>query len=255
MTKLAGKTAIVTGAAQGLGFAIAERFVNEGAQVVLADNNVEAVTAAADRLGQVAIEVDVSRKADIKRMVDFTVDTFGTIDILVNNAGIIRNAKLLDIADADFDLVLAVNLKSVLFGIQAVTPHMRKNGRGAIINMASLAGVLSAEATLSYSVSKAGVIQMTNAAAIELARYGIRVNAIGPGTFSTAMAHSVFDNEHARARMLSRTPMGRPGLPEEAASVALFLAGEDSSYVTGKTIFVDGGRLGLNLTVDWHGDN
>jgi glucose 1-dehydrogenase len=130
-----------------------------------------------------------------------------------------------------------------------MAPHMIARGRGAIVNMASLSATLAAPTALAYSVSKAAVAQLTNAAALALAPHGVRVNAIGPGTIDTEMAHGVYANAEAHRAILSRTPMGRLGTPEEVAGVALFLASDDSAFVTGKTIFVDGGRMGLNLTM------
>ena len=249
MGVLEGKRAIVTGAAQGLGLAIAERYVQEGARVVMADINDELLHVEADRLGQAAFTTDVSRKESVISLVTYAAELFGGLDIMVNNAGIVHGASVLDIEEREFDRVMTINVKSVLFGIQAVAPLMISAGNGSIINMSSLASLLAGPDGAAYSISKAAVSQLTNAAAIALAPKGVRVNAIGPGTIATEMARSVYDHETAREAVLSRTPMGRLGTPEEVAGVAVFLAGEDSSYVTGKTIIVDGGRLGLNITM------
>jgi NAD(P)-dependent dehydrogenase (short-subunit alcohol dehydrogenase family) len=144
---------------------------------------------------------------------------------------------------------MATNLKSVLFATQAVAPQMIERGDGAIVNVASVAAVLGGASALAYCLSKAGVVQLTNVAALTLAPHGVRVNAVGPGTVDTEMAQAAYADPAARGQALSRTPMGRFGRPEEVASVALFLASDDAAYVTGKTIYADGGRMGLNLTV------
>ena len=249
MGKLEGKTAIVTGAAQGLGRAIAARFVEEGARVLLADRNGEAVRAAAGELKQPAATVDVAKASDINTMVAQALRDFGPIDILVNNAGIFHGASVLELSEADFDRVMAVNVKSILFATQTVAPHMIARKSGAIVNMASLAAVLGSEMALAYCVSKAAVAQLTNCTALTLAPHGVRVNAIGPSTFNTDLARTAYLDPEMQRQVLSRTPLGRLGRPEEIAGVALFLASDDAAYVTGKTLYVDGGRLGLNLTM------
>ena len=249
MKRLEGKSAIVTGAAAGIGLAIASRFAAEGAQVLLADINRSALHEAAHTLRQSYVEVDVSRRTDIERMVAAAVQEFGHIDILINNAGIFRSTPLLSVTEEEFDRVMAVNLKSALFAIQAVAPQMIQRRAGSIVNVASVAAVLAAPGTAAYCVSKAGLVQLTNVAAIELAPHGVRVNALGPGTFATEMSQGAYDEATLNGRILPRTPLGRLGRPEEAASIALFLATDDSSYLTGKTLYADGGRMGLNLTL------
>lgn len=249
MGKLEGKTAIVTGAAQGLGYAIAARFVEEGARVLLADRNAAAVQSAAAGLKQPAATADVASAADIDAMIAQALRDFGQIDILVNNAGVFHGAGVLELSEADFDRVMAINVKSILFSTQAVAPHMIARKSGAIVNMASLGAVLGSELALAYCVSKAAVAQLTNCTALAFAPHGVRVNAIGPSTFNTEMARNAYLDAEAQRQVLSRTPMGRLGRPEEIAGVALFLASDDASYVTGKTIYVDGGRMGLNLTM------
>ena len=249
MNRLQDKTAIITGAAQGLGLAIATRFVGEGARVLLADINDAAVTNVARSLGQTAICIDVSRRADIQRMSTVALNELGHIDILVNNAGVFRATPLLDLTEEEFNRMLAVNLHSTLFAIQAIAPQMIPRRRGSIINMASVAATLASPGAAAYCMSKAAVVQLTNVAAIELAPHGIRVNAIGPGTIATEMAQGAYSNPELKDKILPRTPLGRMGEPEEIAGVALFLATDDSSYITGKTLYADGGRMGLNLTV------
>jgi len=249
MNRLAGKVAVVTGAGRGLGLAIATRFAQEGARVLLADLDAEAVQAAANTLGQQCLRVDVSQRSDVERMIVNAAENLGPVDILVNNAGIYRNTPLQNLTESELDHVWATNLKSALFGIQAVAPQMIARGSGSIVNVASIAARLGAIGTIAYSVAKAGVVQLTTVAAIELAPHNVRVNALGPGTFATEMSVSAYADPAMQARVLSRTPMGRTGRPDEAAGVALFLASDDSSYVTGKTLYADGGRMGLNLTM------
>ncbi|HET9693094.1 MAG TPA: SDR family oxidoreductase [Steroidobacteraceae bacterium] len=249
MNVLADKVAIVTGAARGLGFAIAQRFAAEGARVLLADRDADAVERAAHALGQHAEVVDVSDHAQVVSMVETATRTLGPVAVLVNNAGVYRNTPLLELGEAEFDRLLAVNLKATLFGIQAVAPGMIERRSGSIVNVASVAAVLGAPGAAAYCASKAAVVQLTNVAAIELAPHGVRVNALGPGTFATDMAQDAYADETLRSRILPRTPLGRLGRPEEAAGVALFLASDDASYVTGKTLYADGGRMGLNLVM------
>jgi glucose 1-dehydrogenase len=249
MMTLQDRVTIVTGAAQGLGLAIARRFVEEGARVLLADLNAGALAGVAQQLGQPSVVVDVAQRADVQRMVAYATERMGPVDVLVNNAGVFRSASLLELSEDDFDLTLAVNLKSVLFGIQAVAPQMIERRRGSIVNVASVAAVLGSPGAAAYCASKAAVAQLTNVAAIELAPHNVRVNALGPGTFATEMAQDAYADESLRNRILPRTPLGRMGRPEEAAGVVLFLAGDDSSYMTGKTLYADGGRIGLNLTM------
>src|SRR5262249_49854976 len=183
-----------------------------------------------------------------------TCRAFGSLDILVNNAGIIHGADFLDIAEADFDRVLRVNLKGHFLVGQAAARRMVeqvKAGKpaGAIINMSSVNAVLASPALGAYCVSKGGIAQLTRVMALSLAPYGIRVNAIGPGSIMTDILKSVANDREAKRRLLARTPLGRIGEPEEIAAVAVFLASDDASYLTGETVFADGGRLGLNYTV------
>jgi glucose 1-dehydrogenase len=255
---LTGKTAIVTGAASGIGLAIAQRFLHDGARVMIADidqENGEKAEHDLARLGKVQfVKADVGKRLDIHNLVAATIDAFGDIDILVNNAGIVHGADFLDLKEEDFDRVLQVNLKGPFLAGQAVAKYMvEKVGNGgapgAIINMSSINAVLAIPNQLPYSVSKGGVNQLTRAMALSLAPYGIRVNAIGPGSIMTDMLASVNDDPEAKTRILSRTPLGRVGEPSEIAAIAAFLASDDASYITGQTIYADGGRLPLNYTV------
>jgi len=255
---LDGRVAIVTGAATGIGYAIAERFVRERVKVVVADIDAAAGEKAVDglrRLGDaIFVRADVSKRLDIHNLVAATVDTYGDIDILVNNAGIVHAADFLDVTEEDFDRVLAVNLKGAFLAGQAVARFMVdkiKHGgsAGAIVNMSSINAIFGLPNQGPYSISKGGISQLTKVMAVSLAPHGIRVNAIGPGSINTQMLSAVNSDPAARERVLSRTPMGRVGEPSEIAAIAVFLASDEASYITGETIYADGGRLPLNYTV------
>jgi len=250
--RLRDKVALVTGAAQGIGFACAEAFVREGAKVMLADLKEDAVRAAAGKIsGAASIACDVSKKAAVDAAVAATVKAFGRLDILVANAGIVHAAEFLDLEEADFDRVLAVNLKGVFLAGQAAARQMkRQGGGGTIINMASVNAVLAIPNQVPYVVSKGAINQLTKVMALALANERIRVNGIGPGTILTELAKTaVLGNKEAERKILSRTPMGRMGEPSEIGSVAVFLASDEASYLTGQSIYPDGGRLALNYTV------
>jgi NAD(P)-dependent dehydrogenase (short-subunit alcohol dehydrogenase family) len=249
--KLANQVAIVTGASQGIGHACAKRLVQEGARVMLADIRPEGAEVATE-LGEHArfFCADVSQKADVDALIAATLAAFGQIDILINNAGVTHAADFLDLTEEDFDRVLRINLKSMFLCSQAAAKEMVKRERGCIINMSSVNAELTIPNQVPYVVSKGGVNQLTRVAAIGLAQYGIRVNAIGPGTILTELAKkAVLGSPEARHTILSRTPLGRCGEPEEVASIAAFLASDDASYMTGQTIYADGGRMALNYTV------
>jgi len=257
MKKLFDRTALVTGAARGIGFAIAKRFIEDGANVVLSDIDEKSGVEAAKSLGAKALFVacDAGDARAVDALVKTTVEKFGALDILVNNAGIIHTADFLDISEGDFDRVLRVNLKGSFLCGQAAAKQMvaqAKAGRkpGTIINMSSVNSVVAIPNQVPYSVSKGGIQQLTKVMALSLASYGIRVNAIGPGSIATEILAGIAKDKAARKRLLSRTPLQRVGAPEEIAGVASFLASDDASYVTGETIFPDGGRLALNYIVD-----
>ena len=246
--RLAGKRAIITGAAQGIGKAIAERFAAEGASLLLADIDDARVAALAAELGQQAFTADVSRKAEVEALIAQAAKLWGGLDVLVNNAGITHAASLDDLTEDDFDRVFATNLKSALWGTQAAARLMGPGS--AVINMSSVNAVLAIPNQIPYVVSKGAMKQLTNVTALALAAKGIRVNAIGPGSIETEMLAGILaEDDAARSRILSRTPLGRCDTPAEIAGVALFLASDDSSSLTGQTIYPDGGRLGLNYTV------
>ena len=252
VARLQDRVAVVTGAAQGIGHACVRRFASEGAKVVLADLDQAAGSALATSIpGALFVMADVSRRADVEALVARALERHGRIDVLVNNAGITHACDFLDLAEEDFDRVLAVNLKSMFLCGQAVARTMVKHGvRGAIVNMSSANAVLAIPNQVPYGVSKGGVNQLTKVMAVALAPHGIRVNGIGPGTILTELAKkAVLTDDAARRRILSRTPLGRCGEPEEIAAVATFLASDDASYLTGQTIYPDGGRLALNYTM------
>ncbi|MET3646573.1 SDR family NAD(P)-dependent oxidoreductase [Phyllobacterium ifriqiyense] len=259
---LDGKIAIVTGGAQGIGLAIARRFLQDGASVMLADiNDAQGAVAVKELspLGKVRFSsTDVSSRLDVHNLVAGTIEAFGDVDILVNNAGIVHTADFLDLNEDDFDRVLRVNLKGSFLCGQAVARYMVKKikdggNAGSIVNMSSINAVVGLPEQIAYSVSKGGVSQLTKVMALSLAPYGIRVNAIGPGSIKTQMLDTVNSDMAAKQRILSRTPLGRVGEPSEIAAVAAFLASDDASYITGQTIYADGGRLPLNYTVPVNG--
>jgi len=252
MGRLRDKVAVVTGAARGIGRAIAERYAAEGARVMLADIDAEAGAEAARAIGGAAsfVACDVGDKAQVTALIEAAVDAFGGLDICVANAGIGHAADFLDLDEADFDRVIRVNLKGVFLTGQAAARHMVAQGRGgAIIALSSCQAVMVIPTLAPYVASKGGINQLTKAMALSLADKGIRVNAIGPGSIRTEMLQAVMTDDEMRRRILSRTPLGRVGEPAEIAGVAVFLASDDASYVTGQTIYADGGRLALNYTV------
>jgi NAD(P)-dependent dehydrogenase (short-subunit alcohol dehydrogenase family) len=249
--RLKDRVALITGAAQGIGFACAKAFVAEGARVMVSDVNEERGSAAASELGCAFVRCDVSKKAEVTAAVAAAVEKLGRLDILVANAGIVHAADFLDLEEADFERVLSVNLKGIFLAGQAAARQMVKQGEGgAIVNMSSVNAVMAIPNQVPYVVSKGGINQLTKVMALSLAPHNIRVNGIGPGTILTELAKSaVLGNKEAERKILSRTPMGRMGDPAEIASVAVFLASDDASYLTGQTLYPDGGRLALNYTV------
>jgi len=245
VSMLSGQTAVVTGGAQGLGFAIAERFIAEGARVVLGDLDLEATHAAVKRLGggdiAAAVRCDVTRADEVQTLVASAVERFGGLDIMVNNAGITRDATMRKMTEEQFDQVIAVHLKGTWNGTRAAAAIMRENKRGAIVNMSSLSGKIGLAGQTNYSAAKAGIVGMTKAAAKELAHLGVRVNAIAPGLIRSAMTEAM--PQHIWDQKVAEVPMGRAGEPFEVANVALFLASDLSSYMTGTALEVTGGRF------------
>lgn len=254
MTK--NRVAVVTGAARGIGFACARRFAQDGAQVVLGDVEGEHLDRAVEMLTAEGFTVhgclaDVSIRADVERLVDTAVETFGGVDIMLNNAGIAISKDMMSITDEEYDKVLGINLKGAFYGFQTAGRRMIEQGRGGvIINMSSINSRLANPSVATYAISKGGLNQLTATGAVALAPHGVRVVGIGPGTIATEMLNNGFlTSEEQRRMILSRTPSGRLGDPSEVASVAAFLASKDASYMTGQTVYPDGGRLVLNYVV------
>ena len=244
MALLAGRTAVVTGGAQGLGYAIAEQFVAEGARVILGDLDFDRTRASADALGGSdvarAVRCDVTSGADVDALVAAAVEEFGSLDVMVNNAGITRDATLRKMTEQQFDEVIAVHLKGTWNGTRAAAAVMREQGSGAIVNMSSISGKVGLVGQTNYSAAKAGIVGLTKAAAKELAHLGVRVNAIAPGLIRSAMTEAM--PQRIWDAKLAEVPMGRAGEPREVAAVALFLACDLSSYMTGTVLEVTGGR-------------
>ncbi|OLF13931.1 3-oxoacyl-ACP reductase [Actinophytocola xinjiangensis] len=241
---LAGKVAVVTGAGAGIGLAVARTFVEHGARVVLGDLNTEALDAAVAELGgeQVAVGVrcDVGDSDQVAALIA-AAGTFGGLDILVNNAGITRDATLRTMTEDQFDDVIRVHLKGCWLGLKHAAPALRERGAGAVVNMSSIAGKVGNFGQTNYAAAKAGIVGMTKAAAKELARHGVRVNAIQPGIIRTAMTEAM--PQEVWDAKTAEIPLGRVGEPHEIANVALFLASDLSSYLTGTVTEVTGGRL------------
>lgn len=256
VNELADKVAVVTGAASGLGRGIAQRFAAEGARVVIADVETEGGQALADALGPNAVfqRTDVSDPEQVSALVTTAVQTFGGLHIMVNNAGVSGPLRrLLDDDFADFHRVMAVNVLGVMTGTRDAARHMAAHGGGSIVNLTSIGGIQAGGGVMTYRASKAAVIQFTKSAAIELAHYEIRVNAIAPGNIPTPiLASSAGDMDaeelerfEARIRqgMRDDRPLKREGTPEDVAEAALYLAAERSRYVTGIVLPVDGGTV------------
>jgi NAD(P)-dependent dehydrogenase (short-subunit alcohol dehydrogenase family) len=261
--KLNQRVAVITGAAQGIGAACARAFAEEGARVVVSDLNEVGGTAlvrdiAAAGGTSIFCRADVGDRRDAERLIAHAVEQFGRLDVLVNNAGIVHAAEFVDLAEEDFDRVLRVNLKGAFLCGQVAARRMlaqpprdgARGERGVVINMSSVNAVLAIANQVPYTVSKGALNQLTKVMSIGLAPKGIRVVGIGPGSIATELLKTaVLTNEAARTRILSRTPLGRLGEPDEIARVAVFLASDDASYLSGTTLYPDGGRLALNYVM------
>lgn len=244
--RLNGKVAIITGAGSGIGRAAAETFAREGAKVVVADRNPEAAAVTVHAIAQGggearAVEVDVSRSADVAQMVDRAIRSFGTVDILYNHAGINRPSKVVDLSEEDWDLVIATNLKSVFLGCKYVLPHMVAQRSGSIVNTGGTFGFYGRTEFPAYCSAKGAVHNLTKQIALDYSPYGIRINAVCPGFIDTPMNKDVPDD--VRAKIVATQPLGRPGRADEVVAAALFLASDEASFITGTTLLVDGGQL------------
>ena len=256
---LEGKVAIVTGAARGIGFACAERLARDGVKVVLADVDDEGGARAEKELREGGADArffntNISERLDVLNLIASTLEQYEKIDILINNAATIDDAPFLDLNIEEFDRVLNVNLRGTFLLGQAVARQMVKQideggAPGAVVNMSSVNAVFALPDHVAYSISKGGIAQLTKAMAISLAPKGIRVNAIGPGSIMTPMLADVVKDQDIREKILSRTPLGRFGRPAEIADIAAFLVSDSASYITGETIYADGGRLPLNYVM------
>ncbi len=252
--KFSGKVALVTGAASGIGLAIAQRLALDGASVVMVDLQRDQVNLAAEAIvsagGQaIAVAADVTRREDVERYVQSAVSAHGGIDFFFNNAGILGTVgPFMDCPDELFDRVLAVNVKAAWLGMKLVAPCLIRRGGGAIVNTASVAGLQASTGLLAYSVSKHAVVGMTRTAAVELAPHGVRVNAICPGPIETPMGklldqgYSPQNPEAFHQQLVSRIPLARYGTAQEVAAFAAFLCSPDASYITGGVYPIDGGR-------------
>lgn len=253
--RFTGKTIIITGAAQGIGFACAERFAQEGGFIFLVDIDHEKGIAAAESLvakGYHAyyMMANLADRHDCELVVYEAHKIYHRIDVLVNNAAVLKSEDFLDFSYEDLEETLRVNLMTPFYLTQLVSKYMIEHEiRGSIVNMSSVNAVLAIPNISAYVISKGGMAQLTKVSALSLADKGIRVNAIGPGSIKTDMLKAAMADPGARHKVLSRTPMGRLGEPSEIAAIAAFLASDDASYITGQTIYADGGRLGLNYTV------
>ena len=244
--KLANRIAVVTGAAQGIGLAIATELARDGARVALWDRDAATLEIAVaamlkDGLNAVAQIGDVGDSAVVDTLFAQTEKQLGPVDILVNNAGITRPAMLHKMTDQEWDDVIRVNQSSYFYTTRAAARSMKARNTGVMVNISSMGGARGALGQINYVAAKAAVIGITKAAAKELARYGIRANAIAPGTTQTRMTNKVLTDERFRATYLAEIPMGRPGQPEEIARTARFLASDDASFITGQVIHVNGG--------------
>ncbi|HZG56200.1 glucose 1-dehydrogenase [Paenibacillus sp.] len=245
--RLDGLTALVTGAGRGIGRALAIGLAEAGADVALVSRTAEHLEAVAGEIrgstGREALPLpaDVTRRPDLERAVRQAIDRFGKIDVLVNNAGMNIRTPALDVTDEEWDRIVGTNLTSAFMLSQIVGGHMKERGTGRIVNIASVAGHTALRTGVVYGSTKAALIQMTKILALEWGKYGIRVNAVGPWYFPTPLTEKLLANESFRKDVESRTPLGRVGRLEELVGPVAFLASDAASYVTGQTLFVDGG--------------
>ena len=242
--RLEGKVSIITGGAQGIGLATAEKFAAEGARVVICDVNQDVISGVVNEFKQSGIDVDgfnadVTKQADISNMVDLVISKYGQIDCLVNNAGIVRDARMVNMTEEQFDSVIDVNLKGTYNCAKSVFPHMMERQSGVVLNASSIVGIYGNFGQTNYAASKFGVIGMAKTWAREFGRFGIRVNAVCPGMIKTDILSDIPDK--VLENIVSKVPMGRLGAPSEIANTYAFLASDEASYINGAVIEVGGG--------------
>ena len=245
---LKNKVAIITGSRKGIGKAIALALAKAGANVVVSDINLDDCNKVVEEIKAIgkkglAVKADVSNPEDVSQMINLTTEKFGKVNILVNNAGIYMQKSLTDVTEQDFDRILDINLKGVFLCSKAAVPEMIKQGKGKIINITSIAGQVGFANSSAYCASKGAIINLTRELALELAQYKINVNAIGPGVIETDMTKDLLKDKAIKETLLANIPLNRIGKPEDIANAALFLASDNSDYITGITLFVDGGWL------------
>ncbi|MGH2653541.1 MAG: glucose 1-dehydrogenase [Actinomycetota bacterium] len=253
MGRLDGKVALITGAAGGMGLAASKLFVEEGARVVMTDVAEDAGRAAAEKIGQGAAftRADVSSAADAEAMVRFAVETFGGLHVVYNNAGVVlpNDGGVVETDEETWDRTMAINLKGVWLGCKFGIPAIIESGGGSIINVASFVALMgAATAQIAYTATKGGVLSMTREIAVEYARRGVRANALCPGPIETPLLLQLFADEAAKQRRLVHVPMGRLGQAEEVVRAALWLASDESSFMTGAAMVVDGGITSAYVT-------
>jgi len=242
--RLEGKVSIITGGAQGIGLATAEKFAAEGARVVICDVNQDVISGVVNEFKQSGIDVDgfnadVTNQADISNMVDLVISKYGQIDCLVNNAGIVRDARMVNMTEEQFDSVIDVNLKGTYNCAKSVFPRMMEQQSGVVLNASSIVGIYGNFGQTNYAASKFGVIGMAKTWAREFGRFGIRVNAVCPGMIKTDILSDIPDK--VLENIVSKVPMGRLGAPSEIANTYAFLASDEASYINGAVIEVGGG--------------